>query len=418
MAKKLSLEKLAQMASVPPPPIDPSMMGGMPPPGAMPPPPTDPSMMGAMPPPDMSGGAGGMGMPPPPAGPGAMPPPPPGGMPPPDMMAMMGMGAPAGAPPGGDPNAPPPLPPGVPEGMDPTAPPEVLQQAANEAGQDDGIRSDLKAANKRIDEMKDEISDIHDLVKATAKYIGVSSASSAGKGGLNDHSGDGGRNVGEEDAEKSASYSINGINETALLAAGLRAYATMQYAQAAGLIEREKQAQLAMEGDGGSNVQVSAIPSRLDKTVAGKMSMLVDKEFQSSMLYLAVAGWAAARGLGGIAGWSKGESEEEAGHARKVADFMNSMGAPYSPSVANVDGLGEDAGILDVFMRILGAERELEILYREATEAAASDVLAQNFLQDMYTDQVKACQEALGNCNKIKSAGQNAVILMDHELGD
>ena len=88
---------------MPPPgqPMDPSMMGGAPPPGM------DPSMMGGAPPPGMGAPPPGMGAPPPGAMGGAPPPGAMGGAPPPGMDPSMGGAPPPGMDPsmmGGDPS--------------------------------------------------------------------------------------------------------------------------------------------------------------------------------------------------------------------------------------------------------------------------------------------------------------------------
>ena len=161
---------------------------------------------------------------------------------------------------------------------------------------------------------------------------------------------------------------------------------------------------------------LAVLGSRLAPEMKGQLSTLVDAEFAASMLYLAVAGWADARGLKGIAGWARSESESEAGHARTVGDFANTMGAGYTPSAVAVEPVDPKAGVAEVFKRVLEAEKAVESAYKSATEEAKGDVLSENFLQVFYTQQVTATQEALGMYNKAVSAGDAAAMLMDAEL--
>lgn len=64
----------------------------------------------------------------------------------------------------------------------------------------------------------------------------------------------------------------------------------------------------------------------LTKKVEEFCNRQIEREGYSSNLYLAMASWAEAKGLAGIAAWLYAQSDEERGHMLKFIKWVNERG--------------------------------------------------------------------------------------------
>jgi ferritin len=146
----------------------------------------------------------------------------------------------------------------------------------------------------------------------------------------------------------------------------------------------------------------------------------IQKEFNSSFLYLAMAAWAEEQNLPGFGHWLRLQAQEENNHAMKFFEFMLDRGGHVK-----LYGLEEqpdkweslEAAFEDVLAHEQMISRSINDLYKLAVEE--NDYPAQVLLQWFITEQVeeeKSAEEVLIN---IRRAGESqaAIFMLDQMLG-
>ena len=157
----------------------------------------------------------------------------------------------------------------------------------------------------------------------------------------------------------------------------------------------------------------------LKDEVANALIIQLNKEFQSSYIYLGMSAYASKKGLAGCANWFLIQYQEELTHAMKFFKYLeNHQVAINLPEIKKVDV--EFESILDAFQKALEHEIYMSENINELSDLSMKnkDHATYNLLQWYVTEQVE--EEATLNTiiDKIKLVGDNGYGLyaIDQEL--
>jgi ferritin len=143
-------------------------------------------------------------------------------------------------------------------------------------------------------------------------------------------------------------------------------------------------------------------------------------EFFSAYLYLAMAGFCAARGFAGMAHWLRLQWQEELKHGLRFFDFLLERGVmPQLKALEQPPATWESP--LHLFEAALRHEQEItrriHELYRQAEQLG--DYPAQVFLQWFVKEQVEEESQARMVVDQLRLVGDSGVglYLIDQRLG-
>jgi ferritin len=158
----------------------------------------------------------------------------------------------------------------------------------------------------------------------------------------------------------------------------------------------------------------------LKKEISNALVLQLNKEFQSSYIYLGMSAYASKIGLNGSASWFLIQYQEEVAHAMKLFKYLEDQDVAVTlPEIkkANV----EFKSILDTFKKALAHEESMTNNLNELSDLAMKnkDHATYNMLQWYVTEQVE--EEATLNTiiDKMKLVGNDGYGLyaIDQELG-
>lgn len=152
-------------------------------------------------------------------------------------------------------------------------------------------------------------------------------------------------------------------------------------------------------------------------TLLAKFNEQINREFNSSYLYLSMALYAESINFPGFAKWLTVQSQEEWGHAMKMVTFLQDRGV--TPTLSAVAAPPADfKSPVNIFREVLKHEKyiteNLNALYE--TALAEKDYPAQFLLQWFITEQVEEEKTATDILALLEMAGEH-VIVLDHRLG-
>ena len=157
----------------------------------------------------------------------------------------------------------------------------------------------------------------------------------------------------------------------------------------------------------------------LKDEVANALIIQLNKEFQSSYIYLGMSAYASKKGLAGCANWFLIQYQEELTHAMKFFKYLeNHQVAINLPEIKKVDV--EFESILDAFQKALEHEIYMSENINELSDLSMKnkDHATYNLLQWYVTEQVE--EEVVLNTiiDKIKLIGDNGygLYVIDQEL--
>ncbi len=158
----------------------------------------------------------------------------------------------------------------------------------------------------------------------------------------------------------------------------------------------------------------------LKKEISDALVLQLNKEFQSSYIYLGMSAYASKVGLNGSSSWFLVQYQEEVAHAMKLFKYLENQEVHVTlPKIeeANVDF----KSILDTFKKALAHEMKMSANLNELSDLTMKnkDHATYNMLQWYVTEQVE--EEATLNTiiDKIKLVGDDGYGLyaIDQELG-
>ena len=141
-------------------------------------------------------------------------------------------------------------------------------------------------------------------------------------------------------------------------------------------------------------------------------------EMWSSNLYLQMSFFLRHEGWDGAAHWMEQQSNEERGHALKMASYLLSRGG--AANLSQTDGVPQSwASVLDVFENVCSHECKVSEMINEIVEAAIAekDYATENFFRGFVDEQVEEEETAFAIVDKLKKAGDAGLFFMDAELG-
>ncbi len=158
----------------------------------------------------------------------------------------------------------------------------------------------------------------------------------------------------------------------------------------------------------------------ISRKMAGSLNEQINRELYSSYLYLAMAAYCQAEGMGGMAKWLVAQSEEERGHAMKIYRYLEDQGARVV-----LKGIQEPpvefGSPRHVFEETLKHERKVTGWIQELMEQAVreKDYATQGLLQWFIQEQVEEERAAADIVAQFKMIGADArgLYLLDRELG-
>ena len=157
----------------------------------------------------------------------------------------------------------------------------------------------------------------------------------------------------------------------------------------------------------------------LKDEVANALIIQLNKEFQSSYIYLGMSAYASKKGLAGCANWFLVQYQEELTHAMKFFKYLeNHQVAINLPEIKKVDV--EFESILDTFQKALEHEIYMSENINELSDLSMKnkDHATYNLLQWYVTEQVE--EEVVLNTiiDKMKLIGDNGygLYVIDQEL--
>lgn len=159
----------------------------------------------------------------------------------------------------------------------------------------------------------------------------------------------------------------------------------------------------------------------MDKTVNDAVNKQIQAETHSAYLYLAMAAYAEAQDLSGVASWMKAQANEEMEHAMKFYGYVYQTGGEVE--LLEIEKPPKEFGsILDIFNAALEHEKlitsKINALYELAIEQ--KDYAFQSFLKWYIDEQVEEEATAMEIIAKIKMVGDSkeGVFMLDKELGE
>ncbi len=157
----------------------------------------------------------------------------------------------------------------------------------------------------------------------------------------------------------------------------------------------------------------------LKNEVANALIIQLNREFQSSYIYLGMSAYASKIGLAGSANWFLVQYQEELAHAMKLFKYLESHQVKIDlPEIKKVNV--EFESILDAFEKALVHEISMSSYLNELSDLTMKnkDHATYNMLQWYVTEQVE--EEATLNTiiDKIKLIGDNGygLYVIDQEL--
>ena len=157
----------------------------------------------------------------------------------------------------------------------------------------------------------------------------------------------------------------------------------------------------------------------LKDEVANALIIQLNKEFQSSYIYLGMSAYASKKGLAGCANWFLIQYQEELTHAMKFFKYLeNHQVAINLPEIKKVNV--EFESILDTFQKALEHEIFMSENINELSDLSMKnkDHATYNLLQGYVTEQVE--EEVVLNTiiDKMKLIGDNGygLYVIDQEL--
>ena len=157
----------------------------------------------------------------------------------------------------------------------------------------------------------------------------------------------------------------------------------------------------------------------LDTKIESILNLQIEKEANSSQLYLSMASWAERNGLGGTAQFLYAHSDEERMHMLKLVKFVNERGGVVK--IPQLDSPKHDFNSLeDLFTSLLNHEIMVTQSINEIVHLCINqkDYTTHNFIQWYVAEQIEEEALAQNILDKIKLIGadRSGLYLLDRDM--
>lgn len=145
----------------------------------------------------------------------------------------------------------------------------------------------------------------------------------------------------------------------------------------------------------------------------------ITAELWSSNLYLQMAFYFEKEGWNGFAHWMHKQSDEERGHAIKLANYLAKRGGSALVNMIDVVPTGWGS-VKEVFASVADHERHVSKLIDDLVDVASdeNDKATQDFLWGFVREQVEEEASVDAIVNKIEKCGESGLIYLDSELAN
>lgn len=155
----------------------------------------------------------------------------------------------------------------------------------------------------------------------------------------------------------------------------------------------------------------------LTKKVEEFCNRQIEREGYSSNLYLAMASWAEAKRMAGIAAWLYAQADEERNHMLKFIRYVNERGgSAVIPELKKPPV--KYKGIAEMFGEVLKHEQFISASINEVLETAIAekDHATANWIQWFVKEQVEEESSAQLIIDKINLAGEQGIYFLDRDI--
>ncbi|WP_172295569.1 ferritin [Bacillus sp. WMMC1349] len=158
--------------------------------------------------------------------------------------------------------------------------------------------------------------------------------------------------------------------------------------------------------------------------ISDRMQQLINKliqiEYQSAYLYLAMSNYFNRLNLTGIGHWFRVQHDEERGHALKLIDYLTDRNG-----VVQIKNIPEQpinfGNAVEAFQKVLAHEQYVTENYRQAYTIAQQEGDQQSIVifLEFLKEQTEEEAQTITILERFQLAGNNAsaVLLLDQELG-
>ena len=145
----------------------------------------------------------------------------------------------------------------------------------------------------------------------------------------------------------------------------------------------------------------------------------ITAELWSSNLYLQMAFYFEKEGWNGFAHWMHKQSDEERGHAIKLANYLAKRGGSALVNMIDVVPTGWGS-VKEVFASVADHERHVSKLIDDLVDVASAenDKATQDFLWGFVREQVEEEASVDAIVNKIEKCGESGLIYLDSGLAN
>lgn len=158
----------------------------------------------------------------------------------------------------------------------------------------------------------------------------------------------------------------------------------------------------------------------ISKKMQDALNKQINAEFYSSYLYLAMSAHFEDTNMNGFANWMSMQSAEEYGHAMKIYNYLNDVGAKVELHAID-QPKGSWNQPVDAFKDALEHEKKVTKMINDLTDLAVEekDHATNIFLHWFVTEQVEEVASVEDIVTKFEMIGDNkgALFMFDRELG-
>lgn len=158
----------------------------------------------------------------------------------------------------------------------------------------------------------------------------------------------------------------------------------------------------------------------ISEKMRSALNKQINAEFYASYLYLAMSAHFEDTNMNGFAHWMSMQSQEEYGHAMKIFNYLNEVGAKVELDSIEKP-VGEWKEPVDAFKAALEHEKKVTKMINDLADLAVEekDHATNIFLHWFVTEQVEEVASVEEIVNKFELIGDNkgALFMFDRELG-
>ncbi|MEE4116595.1 MAG: ferritin [Marinilabiliaceae bacterium] len=155
----------------------------------------------------------------------------------------------------------------------------------------------------------------------------------------------------------------------------------------------------------------------LKKSIEDICNRQVEREFYSSLLYLAMASWTETKGYAGIADWLYEQAEEEKLHMLKFVRYINERGG-HAIMPALEKPPVDFGDINTMFDEVLKHEQYISESINEVAAMAIeeNDFATTNWIQWFISEQVEEESSVQAIIDKLNLVGSHNMYMFDRDI--